>query len=284
MPELPEVETVVNGLKEQILHKKIEQITASYPNILQDGLPVFARRLQGRTIEAIERFGKYILMCFDDQQVVRIHLRMEGKFFLTREVLPQSLAKHVHVIFHFTDGSMLQYHDVRKFGTFELIERQADWHQDSKFAQLGFEPWEAGCTSDFLYDQMQRSRQKIKPFLLTQKNIVGLGNIYVDEVLFLSRIHPSSITNTLSKEVAATLICQAHHVLERAIALGGSTIRTYHNTLGIDGRFQNELQVHLRKGEPCFVCNTTIIKCKIGGRGTYICPQCQKEATMNEKG
>lgn len=283
MPELPEVETVVRGLREQIIGKKIATVQVKFAKMVKVDPDVFQTTIVNQTITTIERFGKYILIVLSNDKIIRIHLRMEGKFFLTTEAADETLDKHVHVILEFTDQTYLKYHDVRKFGTFELIERQTDWHQDTKFAELGYEPWEAAFTTGFLYQRLKKSNMMIKPFLLDQKTIVGLGNIYVDEVLFLAKIHPESTAKALSKQDAEHIRNASITVLEKAIKLGGSTIRTYHNTLGIDGLFQNELHVHLQKDKPCPICGTTIIKIKVGGRGTYLCPHCQKLKKVKKK-
>ncbi|MGL5042297.1 MAG: DNA-formamidopyrimidine glycosylase [Culicoidibacterales bacterium] len=275
MPELPEVETVVRELRKNIVAKKIMTLRASYPKLICASIVQIKDNVDGQTITAIERFGKYILICLENQKVIRVHLRMEGKFYLTDRLIDESIDKHVHGIFSFSDGTYLKYHDVRKFGTFEIISYFANWHEESKFSTLGFEPWESGCTEAFISAKLQKSQMMIKPNLLNQKTIVGLGNIYVDEVLHLSNIHPTKICSTLKSSQIKAIAKNADEVLKKAIALGGTTIRSYHSTMGIDGLFQNELLVHLRKGEACYRCNTKIIKEKISGRGSYYCPKCQ---------
>jgi len=276
MPELPEVETVVKGLREQIVGQQIDKINLFYEPLLHTPYDIFMEHVLGQKIIGIERFGKYILLVLGNQKVIRVHLRMEGKFFITTTERDAMLDKHVHLVLKLGEHRYLKYHDVRKFGTFELIDREKNWHDDAKFASLGYEPWEPEFTPAFLFDRMNRSHQMIKPFLLDQKTLVGLGNIYVDEVLFATKIHPQTRAESLRKKDAVAIREVAINVLQQAIALGGTTIRTYHNTLGIDGMFQNELQVHLRQGEHCQRCDQSIIKIKVGGRGTYLCPNCQK--------
>lgn len=276
MPELPEVETVVRDLSKIIEGTTVLDIEAPYPKIIQDDFDDFLGAFQGHKIIDIERFGKYILILFDNDRVMRVHLRMEGKFYLTDAFDTPDLDKHVHVIFTLDNGKYLKYHDVRKFGTMENVAYQEDWHDDSKFKTLGYEPWDKRCTAKYIYDKTQKSRTTIKAFLLNQKTIVGLGNIYVDEVLFRVKMHPETVANTITMAQAKQLGKAAQDVMQHAIALGGTTIRTYHSTLGIDGLFQNELQVHLQKDEACPNCGTKIIKEKVSGRGTYYCPKCQK--------
>jgi formamidopyrimidine-DNA glycosylase (fpg) len=277
MPELPEVETVVRGLKEQIIGQEIQSINIRYAPMLHTDKEFFQSNVLYQKIIDVQRFGKYILIVLANNKVIRVHLRMEGKFFITEQEQDDSLDKHVHIILKLGENRYLKYHDVRKFGTFELIERQNNWHNDSKFQLLGYEPWEQAFTTAGFYQKLHKSTKMIKPFLLDQKTIVGLGNIYVDEVLFLSAIHPEKRAKTITKKQAQALKDNAITVLNKAISLGGSTIRTYHNTLGIDGLFQNELNVHLQKDQPCPNCQTPIIKIKVGGRGSYLCPKCQRK-------
>lgn len=283
MPELPEVETVVRELRQHVVGKEIETLTASYQKLIKADESEIVKNVDGQKITKIERFGKYILICLENQYVVRIHLRMEGKFYMTNQLVDPLLDKHVHGIFHFTDGTYLKYHDVRKFGTFEIIPYENDWHENEKFQTLGYEPWEEGCTVEFVYHKMKKSTAPIKSFLLNQKTIVGLGNIYVDEVLFLSKLHPTQRSAELTLSDAENIRKHSIAVLKMAIELGGTTIRSYHSTMGIDGLFQNELLVHLRKGEACPVCGTEIIKEKVGGRGSYYCPVCQVKRISNTK-
>jgi formamidopyrimidine-DNA glycosylase (fpg) len=276
MPELPEVETVVRELRAQILGKTFKTMTTTVPKMLKANLVLFNEQLANQQVTSLERFGKYILICFGNATVLRVHLRMEGKFYFTDEILPPETQKHIHIVVEFTTGEKLYYHDVRKFGTFELIIYQKDWYNDPKFATLGYEPWDKKCTVAFMQKQLKQTRGMIKPALLTQKNIVGLGNIYVDEVLFATKIHPETKAMNLGEQNLALIIKQSAKIMKKSIELGGTTIRTYHSTLGIDGMFQNELQVHLKAGQPCPKCSTIIDKIKVGGRGTYYCPQCQQ--------
>ena len=277
MPELPEVETVTKDLAKLIVGRQIVDIEMPYKGIMQTPLSSFTSNCMFEDIVAIERFGKYILICFANDYVLRVHLRMEGKFYVTPTNDSPEIDKHVHIIMRLDNGSYLKYHDVRKFGTFEVIPYVTNWHDDPKFATLGYEPWDVQCTPEFVYTRLQKSRTTIKAFLLNQKTIVGLGNIYVDEVLFRMGIHPERIAQTLTKKQASDIIVAAKEVMEFAIALGGTTIRTYQSTLGIDGLFQNELKVHLQEGQPCPTCGTEIVKEKVSGRGTYYCPKCQKK-------
>ena len=180
--------------------------------------------------------------------------------------------KHEHIIFHLKSGNTLRYHDVRKFGTITL-HALSDYLTVYPLSELGKEPKDVQIES--FYQQLQKKKIAIKSALLDQHIISGLGNIYVDETLFLSKIHPERPADSITRKEAESLLDSAIKVLAKAVELGGTTIRSYTSSLGVSGRFQNELNVHMRKGEPCPVCQTLIIKTRVGGRGTYVCTRCQ---------
>ncbi len=273
MPELPEVETVKETLKRQILDKTIASIDVYYERIVRNlSAKTFISVLIGQKLLDIRRRGKYLFFHFD-KDILVIHLRMEGKFFVKK--INDPVDKHEHIIFHFTDGTDLRYHDVRKFGTMEIIHHGEELSAQG-VSKLGFEPFDAGFTFDYLKTKIAPSKRPIKSILLDQTVIAGLGNIYVDEVLFLSKIDPRRLGNSITESELDSISVFSKRVLTKAIELGGSTIRSYVSSLGITGRFQNELKVHTKEGEPCLECGTLIKKTKVGGRGTYYCPTCQK--------
>ncbi len=274
MPELPEVETVRQTLRPILQGRTITAIDIHWPKIVHMDQVLFCHLLIGARFHDVERFGKYLFFVFDDEQILVSHLRMEGKFYYQAEAEPMD--KHVHVVFTLDNGMQLRYHDVRKFGTMELTNRHSLWQLPS-LRKLGCEPFQEQATATYLFEKFQRTQRPIKSVLLDQHVLVGLGNIYVDEVLFRAKIHPLTPAKKLTKSQAEKILDASVAVLEKAIALGGTTIRTYQSTLGVDGRFQNELQVHTKLGEPCPVCGTPIEKMKVGGRGTYYCPVCQQE-------
>lgn len=272
MPELPEVETVRQTLRPILHGRTITAIEIRWPKIIRGDQRLFEQLVLGAQFTDIERFGKYLLFILDEDYVLVSHLRMEGKFYYQAEAEPVN--KHVHVIFTLDNGMQLRYHDVRKFGTMELTTRAAMW-QLPALQKLGYEPFQAAATPAYLFGKLQRTNRAIKSVLLDQHVLVGLGNIYVDEVLFRARLHPETPAKGLTLVQAETILTASVMVLQKAIDLGGTTIRSYQSTLGVDGRFQNELQVHTKAGEPCPVCGTPIEKIKVGGRGTYYCPHCQ---------
>lgn len=269
MPELPEVETVRRTLLLKIKDKKIVDIDVFYPKMIKTDYAYFEKNIINQTIHDIKRMGKHLIFILDDDVMI-IHLRMEGKFFIKTD---EEISKHEHIIFRLNDGSSLRYHDVRKFGTLHLISKE-DYLNEYPLKDLGPEPKNIN-PNDF-YQQIHKSQRVIKAVMLDQHIISGLGNIYVDETLFLAKINPERISSKITKKEAENLILSAIDVLEKAIFLGGTTIRSYTSSLGVHGRFQNELNVHTKKGEPCPICGTLIIKLKVAGRGSYVCPKCQK--------
>jgi formamidopyrimidine-DNA glycosylase len=198
---------------------------------------------------------------------------MEGKYGLYPKEEPYD--KHTHVIFHFTDGSELRYRDVRKFGTMHLYKKGEEF-QKPPLIDLGPEPFSEDFTKEYLSVKLKKTNRKINPALLDQKVFVGLGNIYVDEALFRSGIHPERIANSLSEEELTLLHQEIVKTLDEAVKKGGSTIRSYVNSQGEIGMFQLELYAYGRKGEECKRCGTPLEKTTVGGRGTHYCPTCQK--------
>jgi len=272
VPELPEVETVRRTLDHLIKGQTIKEVDVIYPNIVKGDLKTFKKTLQNVTIQGIERKGKFLLFDIGDKYLLS-HLRMEGKYFI--KPLSEPINKHEHIIFYLADGGTLRYHDVRKFGTMELKDKH-DVYDTPPLSLLGKEPIEPNFEPMKLYKTLKQKKKAVKTALLDQSIISGLGNIYVDETLFCANIHPEKRTYKITKKEAHTLALCAKNVLKKAVDLGGSSIRSYTDSLGISGRFQNELKVHLKKNEPCETCNRLITKIKVNGRGTYFCKTCQK--------
>lgn len=273
MPELPEVETIRRTLEKLVLNKEIEDVTIYWPKIVkQPGDPEhFRMLLSGESIERIGRRGKFLLF-YLNHYVLISHLRMEGKY----RVVPKNIEKdkHTHVIFHFTDGTELRYNDVRKFGTMHVYKIGEEMTK-APLKSVGPDPFEEAYTFDYVKERLNRTTRMIKAALLDQTIISGLGNIYVDEVLFLSKIHPEKRAHLLSEDEVKRIYENARIVLEEAVRLGGTTIRSYLNGQGEMGMFQQRLYAYGRTGKPCQHCQTEIVKIKVAGRGTHICPTCQ---------
>ncbi|MGM8215574.1 DNA-formamidopyrimidine glycosylase [Bacillaceae bacterium W0354] len=273
MPELPEVETVRRSLEPLIKGKKIEQINILYPGIIKEpnDSKAFEHLLVGQTFQKIDRLGKFLLFFLNDFVLIS-HLRMEGKYGIFDK--DEEIDKHTHIIFSLNDQTELRYKDVRKFGTMH-IKAFENVFTTAPLNKLGLEPFSDNFTPEYLYEKLQKTARKIKPVLLDQSIVTGLGNIYVDEVLYWGRIHPEQIASTITFEQCNTL----HHfiikVLDNAIEHGGSSIRSYLNSLGEIGMFQLQIAVYGKEGELCDHCQTEIAKIKVGGRGTHFCPNCQ---------
>lgn len=273
MPELPEVETVRRTLTELIVGKTIESVTVSLPRIIKrpDDIRRFELELVGHKILDVGRRGKFLRIIMDGLVLVS-HLRMEGRYGLYRQ--EDEVEKHTHVIFRFTDGTELRYRDVRQFGTMHLFYPGEEF-REKPLVKLGLEPLSPDFTADVLKDKLYRRSTKIKPALLNQEYVVGLGNIYVDESLFRAGIHPERPAHTLSDQEWYKLHASIIETLNEAVQAGGSSIKSYVNGQGEMGMFQQSLRIYGRKGEPCVSCGRPIEKSVVGGRGTHYCSHCQ---------
>lgn len=275
MPELPEVETVRKGLLQLVLNKEIATVTVFWPKIIAaPEVEIFKSELVGQKIETIGRRGKYLIFELSDYELIS-HLRMEGKYEFFASDTKAVVTKHTHVIFHFTDGSQLQYRDVRKFGRMALVLK-GEAQNFKGIAQLGPEPTPETFKLAQFKSDLKKTKREIKPALLDQKMVTGLGNIYVDEALWLAKIHPMQPCDSLNDAQIKRLRLCIIDVLNRAVAAGGTTVRTYLNALGKAGSFQLSLNVYGKGGQPCLRCQTPIEKIKVAQRGTHLCPHCQK--------
>ena len=273
MPEKPEVITVANNLKKLILNKTITDCNVYWDNII--AYPVsdeFKRKIIGQKIEAINTRGKWIVIVLSKDSLL-VHLRMEGKFMFRDK--GEVISKHEHVEFILDDKISFRFHDVRKFGKMYLIDKEIV--NDSKpLNELGLEYYDDNLTKEYLYEAIHGKRLPIKTVLLDQSIIAGIGNIYDDEILFMSGLHPLKKACDITLEECDIIIKNTRIVLEKAIKLGGTTIKSFTSSEGVHGLFQNELLVHSKAGDKCPKCSNIIKKTKVGGRGTYFCEKCQK--------
>ena len=272
MPELPEVETVKNGLIKKVKGRKIIKCRVLWDGIIAYPNPKeFVEEIANQTIHDITRRGKFLMFILDDYYLIS-HLRMEGKYFIKEP--NEVLSKHDHVIFTLDNNKELRYNDTRKFGKMHLVKK--DELNITPIAKLGKEPWDKDLTKEYLRDKLNR-KLAIKTLLLDQSVITGIGNIYADEILFASRINPKTSGCDLTDKNLLAIIENTRNILSKAIELGGTTIHTYTAVDGITGRFQQELLVHGNKDELCPNCQTKIEKIVVNTRGTYYCPKCQKK-------
>ena len=272
MPELPEVETVRRSLLKKLLNKKITDIKILYNDIFQEqDISKVILNIKNQKIVDIKRRGKWLIFELNNFYLLS-HLRMEGKYVYRN--LNQEIEKHELVIFNIDDQFELRYKDVRRFGKMYLIEK--DNLCNSPLVKLGYEPWDDTLTVDYLREKYKNKSIPIKTILLDQTIVTGIGNIYADEILFLSKINPKKRGGDLTDENLKEIIINTRKVLEQAIEQKGTTIRSYTFEEGVAGNFQNNLSVHKREGEKCLCCNGIIKRIKIGGRSTYYCENCQK--------
>lgn len=273
MPELPEVETVRKGLEQLVLGKTVDHVIVSWNRIIESpDVEEFKHQLIGETLHSVSRRGKYLIFHWTHFDMVS-HLRMEGKFDYCDA--DDVVTKHTHVRFVFTDQSELHYLDVRKFGRLTLLPKDtAENYKGIK--KLGPEPTNEMFKLEDFVAKLKKHKKAIKPLLLDQTLVTGLGNIYVDEALFMARIHPEQPANTLTLAEIEVLHQSIIECLQKAVDAGGTTIRSYKNALGEAGTFQVNLQVYGRNGEQCPNCGNEIAKIKVAQRGTHLCSICQR--------
>lgn len=270
MPELPEVETVKETLKKHLLGNKIIDVNVNYDKIIEyPTSEEFKKYIIGETINDIKRRGKWLMFDLDHYYLLS-HLRMEGKYFIKRK--SEEHSKHEHIIFGLDDNRELRYLDTRKFGKMHLIKKEEVLDR-KPLNELGKEPWDETLTISYLKEKYKNKKLPIKTVILDQSIIVGIGNIYADEILFLSKINPLKKASNLSDNDLMNIIKYTKETLEEAIKNGGTTIRSYESSEGVHGRFQQNLLVHNRDICPC--CRSKISKIRVGGRGTYYCEKCQ---------
>jgi len=267
VPELPEVETIVRGLRaaDNIIGKTVLNSQVLWNRSLAVPLLVeFYEKIKGQQILAVDRRGKFILIRLSRQSLL-IHLRMSGDIFVEMGETTRN-HKHDRVILDFTDGSRLAFNDTRKFGRVWLVD-----DPESVFGGLGPEPLEESLTAESFFEKLGRSKRQVKPLLLDQTFIAGLGNIYTDEALFTAGIHPTTPANLITAEKAAGLLNAIREVLLEGIKRNGASIDWVYR----GGDFQNHFNVYQRDGDPCNRCGTIIERIIIGQRGTHFCPHCQ---------
>ncbi|WP_461212942.1 DNA-formamidopyrimidine glycosylase [Lacticaseibacillus sp. GG6-2] len=274
MPELPEVENVRRSLSNLVVGKTVAAVATNWEKILIGGQQLFQEALQNATVTGVDRRGKYLLLRFDNDLTLVSHLRMEGKYQLAVDAT-QPLPRFVHVWFDFTDGSQLRYLDMRKFGRMQLCDTGSVAASVSGIAAMGPEPTAEAFDATAFYQTLKRHKKPIKSVLLDQSVVAGVGNIYADETLWRAKINPEQPAATLTRKEVVRLHDEIIAIMAQAIELGGTSVHTFVDANGKRGGFQEHLRVYDREGTPCPVCGTTIVKIKVGQRGTHYCPHCQ---------
>jgi formamidopyrimidine-DNA glycosylase len=274
MPELPEVETMVRDLRPRVQGRSIERVAAEWEGeVVRPPFTVFRRRLKGQTIEGIRRRGKYAIFELASGDLLVVHRGMSGSLLHRRRSDPAE--PHVRVSFGLDDGTELRLQDPRKFGKVYLLEAAGE-EPPTPWERMGPEPLAPDFTPEMLAGRLRGRTALIKPLLLNQHIVAGLGNIYVDEALYMARIHPQRRANTLAPDEIERLHGAIVEVLGSAVRGRGTTFSTYTDVEGRAGQFQAELKVFRRNGAECLRCGTPIIKMVVGGRGTHLCPECQR--------
>ena len=271
MPELPEVETVKRVLEPIVKGRKIVKIDILRATIVNNQAETFVSYFENEEFLNISRIGKFLIFHLTNDKVLISHLRMEGKYI---ELLESEInTKYARVVFHLDNNHKLCYDDSRSFGRM-IMSNEKDYRNEKEIAKLGPEPFYVTKVDDIL-KQVKKVSLPIKTALLSQEIITGLGNIYVDEVLFASGIHPMTPAKLITRQEWDKIIKESQRILNEAIEAGGSTIRSYHPGKDIDGNFQTSLKAYGRNGQKCVVCHTNMRFIKVNGRGTTFCPHCQ---------
>ena len=269
MPELPEVETIRQDLISDVRGKKVKDVEILNPKVIKEPKPAeFRKRIKGAGLQDFLRRAKLLLIKLSSGDYLLIHLRMTGQLIYSAQREPKA-----RVIFVLTDGRYLNFNDQRLFAELRLVDNA----QKTKFVQeLGVEPLEKEFTAQKFEGMLKSRKTRIKPLLLDQTFVAGIGNLYAQEALFLAGILPGRPANKLKKEEIKKLHAAIQEVLKTAIRYRGSSVDEYVNGRGEKGRYHLRLKVYGREGEVCPRCKTEIKKIKLGGRGTCFCPRCQK--------
>ena len=270
MPELPEVETIKNTLEPLIKNYQILSIEVLRNATIIGDVNDFKEKLKNQKFLFLSRIGKFLIFHLSNDYIIISHLRMEGKFYFLNK--DDDVGKHARVIFNLDNNKKLVFDDSRAFGLLKL-SKTSEYKNDDLLKNIANEPKDINI--DKLYNLAKNSNVHIKTFLLDQSHVAGLGNIYVDETLFKSNIHPLTKAKYISKKQFEILMKNADKILTDAIKLGGSTIKSYHPSQGVDGRFQTTLKIYDKKGQLCPTCGHMIRKIKVNGRGSSFCSHCQ---------
>jgi formamidopyrimidine-DNA glycosylase len=277
MPELPEVETVRFGLAHLLEnHPKITRVKLTRADIRFPIPKNFAKLLEGQTITGVRRRAKYLLIETDKISLLS-HLGMTGSWRVeTPASLMKSIGPHDHCFIELSDKRTLIYRDPRRFGVLDLV-KPGEEETHLRLRALGPEPLdETKFTTEFLFELSRKRKTALKVFIMDQRVVVGVGNIYASEVLFRAKIRPQKRAGKMTKQEAERLVVAIRSILKAAIMAGGSSIRDYKNAEGDSGSFQSSHQVYERAGEPCRSCGQALKSKVLGGRSTYWCPTCQK--------
>lgn len=275
MPELPEVETIKRQLQKAILGKKISKVEVFLPKLVKVPVAKFKKTVEGTVIKNIWRRAKLLGFNLSNGYSLVIHLKLTGQLIFIKHVTCNTRQKHTHLIYQFTDGSGLLHNDLIRFGYVKLIEthRLSDFF---KKENLGPEPLEDFYIDDLMTMLQKKPKAKIKPLLMDQTFIAGIGNLYADEILFFAGVHPERKVASLKPKEIKKIYQGIQKILSEAIKYQGSSVNTYLDIYGRQGNFVPRLKVYRRDGERCLKCEETIKRIKLGSRSAHFCPNCQK--------
>jgi formamidopyrimidine-DNA glycosylase len=273
MPEMPEVETIVRKLRKTVIGKKVADISLSGLPLRRPVHAAFSSKLRGRTIRRILRRGKYIVVELEPKIFWLIHLGMSGRLLYHSGFTGKN--KHTHAVVRFSDASLLEYRDPRRFGLMDAYEVMRP-EQIPEIRSLGKDPLSSGFSDGWLRPMLQNSRQELKAFLLDQNRVAGLGNIYVCESLFLAGIHPARRGFTLNSKEISCLVEAIRAVLRRAIRHRGTSFSDFIDLEGNPGKNQQYLKVFQKDGDACIRCGKPIQRIRQGNRSTFFCSNCQR--------
>lgn len=271
MPELPEVETARRGISPHLLHHRVTEVIVRDKRLRWPVPPALKRELQGQRIEEVARRGKYLLLRTQAGTAI-LHLGMSGSLRILPHATPAQ--KHDHVDLVLDSGEALRLRDPRRFGT--LLWTRSDPEKHALLKDLGPEPLGDALDGEYLFERSRGRSVAVKLFIMNSKIVVGVGNIYASESLFLARIRPARRAGRVSREEYAALAKGIKQVLNASIKAGGTTLRDFTREDGEPGYFLQRLRVYGRDGQRCYRCGGTILSKVMGQRSTYYCPQCQK--------
>ena len=286
MPELPEAETIARGLRAPLLGRSIEDVEVLKEDLLSVPKAEFRASLRHRSVHGVGRRGKNVVVEVGpgsarggDVDRLVVNLGMSGRLLRRRPAEPAPLPGHTGLHFRLDDGSALIYRDVRRFGRLAVLPPDAyrDWSRG-----LGPEPLADGFRARHLIGALSRSRSPVRSWLLDQRRIAGVGNIYANEALAQARIHPGRAARDLSPDEGRTLHRVLRSVLREAIDAGGTTLRDYRTAEGSEGSYADALRVYGREGHPCTRCTGTIVRIRLGGRSAFLCPRCQPAGQQHD--
>jgi len=275
MPELPEVETVVRQLRKTVVGFNIVKIWHDVPKLLLPTPSFFEESVQGKTIRDVQRRAKLIVFTLSGECFVIVHLKLTGRLLVRRQA--DASDDYVHVVLQLDRGKEIRFADIRKFGWLKVVTEKTELQKI--FDEYGPEIFSPRFSFEQFYGRIKKTSRPIKPLLMDQAFLAGIGNLYADESLFRAGVYPKDKAAFLTKERVSRLFDSLQAVLREAIRYGGSSVDDYVDTNSDKGRFTSHLRVYGRQGKPCIICKTPIRKMTYRGRGTHYCPKCQKPSS-----